>query len=514
MSNRILVGIRDPDLARDATTLIQEGGGYTVAGVVDSTSEVLVALDGDTADIVILHDSLGPLPVLELAREIAARFPHVGMVLVARDQSPELLRTAMRAGVRAVTPLPLSLEVVQADLATAGGWSDALRARLAAGADEPDTQPANHGLLAVAGAKGGVGATTVAVHLAMAAVATTGQSVCLVDFDLQAGDVRAFLDLSHKRSVTDLLDAAEDLSPGALEEALYHHPSGLRVLLPPRDGEQAEDVREWPARQILAALRSRFDLVVVDVGAIVTEGSATAVEMADYVLLVTTPDAVAMRAANRLVALWQRLQVRKDGITVVLNRVRRSSEVQPDLAAKVLSVPLLPVTLPGAFPDLEAAVNTGMPGRLLSGSLHGALGQLAAHLGIAAPPRRRGLLRRRSDSGQVAVETLGAVPVVLLIVVMTWQLLLTGTTFVLAGHAAREGARVLAVDNPAAARSAAEQQVPAAWRDGMDTTIGTSGSDWQWLEVTLPVPVLFPGIDLGVRVPSRSGTFVERGLGP
>ena len=123
-------------------------------------------------------------------------------------------------------------------------------------------------MVAIAGAKGGVGATTVAVHLALeAARRGPDRSVCLVDFDLQAGDVRSYLDLTHRRSVGDLVDVASDLSSRQLDESLSAHPSGLRVLLPPPEGERAEDVTGDVARRILGALRSRFDVVVVDVGA-------------------------------------------------------------------------------------------------------------------------------------------------------------------------------------------------------------------------------------------------------
>lgn len=506
MGVRVLIGIAEPALAGECAALVDEGDDYTVAGRATATEDLRAALAGDRVDIVVLHDSLGPLPVLELARELAARFPHVGLVLLAREQSADLLRTAMQAGVRGVTALPLSLEALHAELATAAAWASAVRQRLSVDGEAAAEGPSAR-MIAVAGAKGGVGATTVAVHLALAAAAVQGQSVCLVDYDLQAGDVRALLDMSHRRSVTDLLEVAGDISARNLDEALYSHASGLRVLLPPRDGERAEEVGEWASRHILGAIRARFDLVIVDVGTVMTEGSAAAIEMADEVLLVVTPDVLALRAANRLVELWDRLHVRKDRIAAVLNRASRTVEVQADLVGKVVAAPLLPVSLPATFLELEPALNTTDPQRVDDGAFQRALLDLAERLGVARSPRRRRRLRRlRGTAGSVAVEAMGVIPVVLLVVALLWQLLLTGLTFVLAGHAAREGARALAVGEPVT--RTVDDSLPAAWRAGRRVTTGPD-----WVEVDVRAPILFPGIDLGVRVPARVGAAVEPRVG-
>ena len=126
------------------------------------------------------------------------------------------------------------------------------------------------------GAKGGVGTTVTAVQLALAAQAS-GRSVALVDLDLQSGDVASYLDVQFRRSIADLAGIS-DISPRVLQDAVYTHDTGLGLLLAPAEGERGEEVNDRAARQIVAALRSRYEVVVVDCGAQLNGANAAAVE--------------------------------------------------------------------------------------------------------------------------------------------------------------------------------------------------------------------------------------------
>lgn len=511
MSCRIVIGAPNREIAEDVAALAGEIEEMNVVGAVTSDAEVLALLATEDVDAVCVHEDLGPLPVLDLAREITSRYPDVGVVLMARDQSPEVLRSALQTGVRGVIGAPPALEDLQTTVMGAGLWAQSVRARLS-GMLSDAVGDLGGSMVVVAGAKGGVGATTVAVHLALAAqAASPRRSVCLVDFDLQAGDVRSLLDLTHRRSVGDLIEVAEDITARQLDDSLYLHPTGLRILLPPRDGEQAEDVSGHVARRVLGAIRSRFDTVIVDVGSYVTEATAVATEMAGQVVVVTTPDVLALRAANRLVGLWERLQIRKDGIGVVVNRASKESEVQPELMGKVVPVPVLKTVLPADFRSLEAPANTGAPARLPDSPIRRGIDRLAGELqlikgeGAAERSGRRG--RAKREEGQVAVETMGMTFAIGLVVLLLWEVVLIGTTFVLAGNSAREGARELAVGGPV--RAAAEASLPASWRRSMQLEPSADA-----VTVTLNVPVLAPRLHTPFTITVRAGTVVEPSSAP
>jgi pilus assembly protein CpaE len=350
-----------------------------------------------------------------------------------------------------------------------------------------------------------VGATTIALYLALQATrGAHAPSVCLVDFDLPAGDVASMLDLNHRHSVMDLLEIAGDLSSRHLEGSLYVHQSGLRVLLAPPEGERYEDMDARAARAIVGAIKSRFDFVVVDCGATVTEANAVATEMADQALLVVTPDVPAMRAANRQLALWDRLHVRKaEDVTVVMNRVSKNNELQPDLARRVVGAPLTKTVIPAGFRALEAAINTGAPERTNDGPMLRAFASLAHELEFGERRRTR-RSRAAKEAGQVAIEFVGLIGVILVLALLLWQIVLTGYTFVLAGHAAREGARQVAVGGDG--RAAALRDLPSAWRDGADVKTDDKKA---YVTVTLAVPVVIPGLNTSLRVPAGAGSVKE-----
>ena len=155
MSHRLLLAVADADVASSAAALAQEGEDLEVVAVVDEAEEVTRALRRHDVDVVVLHDALGSVAALDLARELGQAFPEVGLVLIAADDSPDLLRSAMQAGLRDVVSLPLSLEQLEGSVRAAAQWSRALRDRVAG--EESAAGALGGQLIAVAGGRGASG---------------------------------------------------------------------------------------------------------------------------------------------------------------------------------------------------------------------------------------------------------------------------------------------------------------------------------------------------------------------
>jgi pilus assembly protein CpaE len=518
VSSRLLIAVADDETARRAAAVAREAE-LDVSDIVTELEDIHRVLRRADIDVVLVHDDLGGVPVLDVARDLASAFPEVALIMLAADDSPNLLRSAMQAGIRDVIALPVSLESFESGVRAASTWARAMRDRVTG--EEQASGALGGALVAVGGAKGGVGTTTVALHLGLAAARMApGRPVCLVDFDLQKGDFRALLDTPYRRSVVDLVDVSNEISVRHLQETLYTHKEGFRLLLAPEEGERAEDVDATVARNVLAAVKARHALTVVDIGAVATEATAIAAEMATQVVVVTTPDVLALRGVRRMRDLWKRLGVREDeDIRVLLNRASRRREVQPDLARKVVGDTMVETTIPADFNALEAAVNTGSPSRLEDNKLRGAYEALALELDIVpgteeAQPREepsRGLLQRLGgERGQTTVEFMGLLPILLVIFFALWQIAITGYTYVVAGHAARTGARQLAVlpsnagDDPPY-RKAAERDLPPLWRSGASITKPTSVT----VQVSLKIPVLIPRLHSPISITTTADTSVE-----
>ncbi|WOI62696.1 AAA family ATPase [Streptomyces fradiae] len=397
MTVRVLAAVGDPDAARAITTLLDQLPDVEQAAPVpagDSTTlvDTLARAAADSLDglpeVVLVHERIGPVPALDLIRETALRFPAVGVVLVTGDTSPGLYSAAMDSGARGLVGLPLSYEELAQRVQSAAAWASGVRRHLGQGGDA-HTGPGGT-VVTVSGAKGGVGTTVTAVQLALAARAS-GRTVALADLDLQSGDVASYLDVRFRRSAADLA-AIEDITPRVLQDVLYTHPTGLALLLAPADGERGEEVTDRSARQIVSALRHRYEVVVVDCGTQMDSANAAAVEMADTALLVVTPDVVAVRAAKRMVRLWDRLQIRKgEDTTTVVNRHTRNTEIQPALVERITGTRVARTAVPAAFKELQPAVDAGRMHDLdAKSAVKQALWALAGELGLVKAPESTG----------------------------------------------------------------------------------------------------------------------------
>ncbi|MFF9319662.1 CpaE family protein [Streptomyces sp. NPDC014735] len=393
MTTRILPAVGDVDAARSVTTLLSQlPDAEPAAPVGDSTQliDTLARLAGESLDelpeVVLVHERIGPVPALELIREVSLRFPAIGVVLITADVTPGLFSSAMESGARGIVTLPLSYEELVNRVQSAAQWSAGVRRHLSTGA-EVFTGPGG-AVVTVSGAKGGVGTTVTAVQLALAAQAS-GRNVALVDMDLQAGDVGSYLDVQFRRSVVDL-STITDITPRVLSDVVFTHGTGLSLLLAPGEGESAEEVSDRSARQIVSALRTRYEVVVIDCGSQLQGANAAAIEMADTALLVTTPDVIAVRGAKRLVRMWDRLQIRKAEETVTLvNRFTRNTEIQPPLVEKITGTRMAETAVPANFKELQAVVDAGRLHELDSKStVKQALWALAGELGIVKVPEK------------------------------------------------------------------------------------------------------------------------------
>ncbi|GGX39748.1 AAA family ATPase [Streptomyces fructofermentans] len=534
MTIRILPAVGDIDSARAVTTLLSRLADAEPAPPVPDTTallDTLARLAAESLDelpeVVLVHERIGPVPALDVIRDLVLRFPAVGVVLITADSSTGVLTAAMDSGARGIVALPLGHEALAERVQAAAAWSTGMRRHLGSGVPEVYAGPGGT-VVTVTGAKGGVGATVAAVQLSLAASAS-GRSVALLDLDLQSGDVASYLDVQFRRSIGDLAGIS-DITPRVLQDAVYTHDSGLALLLAPAEGERGEEITDRVARQVLGALRSRYDIVVVDCGAQLNAANAAAVELADRALLVVTPDVIAVRAAKRMVRMWDRLQIRKAEETLtVVNRFGRGTEIQPSLVERVTGTKVARSTVPAAFKELQSVVDAGRMQDLDARStVKQALWALAGELGLVAPQepaggRRRkasadrgalALRRRGGDRGAVTLEFAGMFPLLLVVMTILWQCVLYGYSYSLAGNAADEAARAATAANAltpgaydGACHQAGSEHLPGAW-DAAAIDCAAGGQVMK-ATVTVQVPLFFPGFDAGWTVEGEAGAALE-----
>ena len=525
MTIQVLLGIEDRELAASLTGQFRELPDIQVLAV-EATSNHLAGTVATVPqlDVVLVHQGLGPLPALDLIRDLVVRQPQLAVILIADDATAEMLAAAMAAGARGVISNEPTLSELQNRIHQAAEWSRTMRSHF--GSTDVAGQTGRLArLVTLCGAKGGVGTTTLAIHLAIA-TAAAGQKVCLVDMDLQNGDIPGYLDVQHRHSIADLAAAAGDLDGAVVAEALFVHQSGPHLLLAPGHGEDAEEISARAVRQILTVVRSRYDVVIVDGGTHIADANAMAVELADEAVIVATPDVPALRSARRLARMFTRLSIRKEEeLSVLLTRQDKRNEIQPELAKKMVGSPLRGVTVPAAFRALEEAANTGSPSAVKNSDFRKAIGKVAADLGLvggAAPAAGNPVrLQKGGDRGAVAVEFAGLLPLILLVFLLVWQVVLVGLTSTYSSHAANEAARAVAVigydkrDTPEAranreeVRRRAISRIKGDWKDRDHLTINVVDG---YAVVTIDTPVLLPGLRSSWGIQTRT-KIVDEGEG-
>ena len=281
------------------------------------------------------------------------------IVLSDADLPLALARRLMQAGVAEVLPTPADAEEVRRAVA-----------RLA----RPVQLPAVYGgkqpgrILTVTRARGGIGATTLAVNLASSLAQskgrfrkTAGASVALVDFDLQFGAVSSFLDLPARDTLYEL--AAEGQIPDAayLDDEMETAADGLRVLTAPARFMPIDAISEAQVAAILETLRDRHDFVVVDLPHGLVDWVQAVVDRSDQVMLVTDSTVPSIRQAKRLIDFFHE---ESPGVPfeIVINHeskpmVRAKHHVE---ASKLLERPFR-TWLPSDPKTARAAVDRGVP---------------------------------------------------------------------------------------------------------------------------------------------------------
>ncbi len=247
-------------------------------------------------------------------------------------------------------------------------------------------------VVAVFSPKGGVGTTTIATNVAIAAVARRPDKVILVDLALQFGGIATHLNLDPQQTLADVVrDETAMREPELLRTYATRHDSGLHVLAAPAAPEVAEAISPAHVAQILESLLEGYEMIVIDAGSTLDERTLTIFEAAESVILPITPEIGALKAMQALLEYLSESGSIGMKSTFALNYlfardILKLRDVEGFLGAKVA------IELPyDAFLYLKA-VNEGVP--IVTGAPKSVAAERLARLsalafgeeGIAASP--------------------------------------------------------------------------------------------------------------------------------
>jgi pilus assembly protein CpaE len=308
-------------------------------------------------DVLIAGTSLISRTGLARVTELHDAQPSITVLLVAPQQVDVHIADVVRTGAIDILAAPVRQGTLVEALERAIDRHHLLSPLSATALNGPAPDGAT---FTVASATGGCGKTFYATNLAYFLAHHTRRRVCIADFDLQFGEVSTALRLRPKYTSFDLVEQLDDEAlDDHIEEYLVPHGTGVSVLAAPKDPTEADRFSPNDVTRILDALRRRFDYVVVDTPAQLSEVVLAAFDRSDVLFTLATLDLPSVRNMGVFLTTLQRLKIPSDNVRLILNKEESNVGIEVDQVAK-----LFPQGFSSVLPysrEVSRSINLGMP---------------------------------------------------------------------------------------------------------------------------------------------------------
>lgn len=293
-------------------------------------------------------------------RQIFTSLP--GTICIALIAQPDmaLMRRLVLAGARDVLNQPVNYRELIESIRGATAMETDRRSRSMVSL-ETDRKPFGRGrLIVVTSPKGGAGTTTVATNLAIMLRQMSGSRVALADFSLQFGHIGVHLNLWSRHTLQDLLATPQEIDDAMLNPVMQQHGTGIHVLLAPNTPAAAADVTAEHLETIMEHLLERYSFVVADTWCVLDEVTMALLDMADEVLVMTTPEVPALKNVKFFLEYLRQNSMTKGRISIVLNRFPSVDGITLEDVQQHLRHPIS-ANIPSAGQLVIYSVNRGVP---------------------------------------------------------------------------------------------------------------------------------------------------------
>lgn len=279
---------------------------------------------------------------------LARTLPEAAIVATGPVTSADLVLQVMRAGALEYLGRPVDQQALFGAFAKLG------RVRGGVALERPTAR-----VTSVFCTKGGLGATTLAINLAIALADQGRERTLLVELDTRPSDVATFLDLRPTYSILDAVDNLDRVDEEFLQGFLLKHDSGLSVLPAPVRLERSRiDVERIPT--LLEVLRLHFDQIVVDLRHDWDPMTVAGLEASDTILLLTSPNVSALRSAAAGIGAFRHLGLDMKTVKLIVMREETGEDVTLKHVNESLQLPIV-WKIPSDYVAVVSAINHGRP---------------------------------------------------------------------------------------------------------------------------------------------------------
>lgn len=299
---------------------------------------------------VIALDSAPDISV-SLIERLTREYPSCVLLVVSSSTDGQLILRSIRAGAREFLTLPIEKDELDAAL---------LRVSVQKfGAS--DGKKAGCEVIAIAGATGGVGCTSIASNIGCILASEPGRSVALLDLDLALGDADVFLNVIPDYTVADVVQNVSGIDIQLLKKSLTKHASGLYLLPRPVELRETLAITEDSIHRVIGLLKASFTHLVIDLSKTYSAVDIAAMQLASRVVLVTQLDLPCLRNIVRLLMSFEEIEGVADKIEIVVNRAGLDSgQISLKKAKETLGREIFAL-LPNDYRTMVSIRNNGVP---------------------------------------------------------------------------------------------------------------------------------------------------------
>lgn len=238
--------------------------------------------------------------------------PDARVVCYSDTRSAAVAIRMLRAGASELLPSPVRIEDLRSALRRAGiggqgrpGGSSGPRVR--------------GGIVVVCGQKGGIGKTTISTNIASSLAARSSDSVLIIDLDMRFGDVGVMMDIQPEVTAPAAALHVDGLDRDSFRELLARHESGAYVLAAPTSRHDWQNVAPEQVAKLITFAAEMFDHVILDTPGTMNQTIATGIDMADKIVVVTSPHPTSVKNTALLLNFLKSRHVARERVVITMN---------------------------------------------------------------------------------------------------------------------------------------------------------------------------------------------------
>lgn len=327
-----------------------------IVGESSNGQETVKAAVETKPDVILMDVNMPVMNGIQATEIITLDLPETVVIIMSAEGDQEYLRKAMIAGARDFLVKPFT--------------SDALITAINRVYEREKKRQIQEATLSKIGRKSkvisiysphdGVGKSMIATNLAVCLAKDFDQRVALVDLNLQFGDIDLMLNLTPERTLAGLISRYKELDADLMEQFLTEHKTGIKVLAAPPKPEYAETVTVYCVERVLETLKNNYSLIIVDTSSVLQDITLAALDVSNYIFLITTFDLPSLRNAKLCLEVMDALHYPREKIKLIMNRASGDMGIKMDDVSSFLDREI-DIAIPSEGRIVVPSVNQGKP---------------------------------------------------------------------------------------------------------------------------------------------------------